>query len=224
MKLIKTITLGLVTFTLGTLVTSAQSESIISIPKNRISLNALAQTRGVTIGYERVLYSGSIFALTGKAYLGYGFSGKVGGKGGNVYLSTFYQNEALLLSKPERMMQVVPSLKQVNLGVEGGVLLGKSHHFAEIGLGWGLDFSDKAVNYFADRKTLGATPTDEGLTKASPSKLGDHFNLRAGYLYVAPYGLTVGAGLSMHFYQGLFTYYYAYPNAWIPYLSLGWAF
>ena len=224
MKLIKTIALGLATVTLGAFVASAQTESVISIPKNRVSLSALAQTRGVTVGYERVLYTGSIFALTGKAYLGYGFSGKVGGKGGNVYLSTFYQNDALLLGKPERMMQAVPSLNQFNLGVEGGVVLGKTRHFAEIGLGWGLDFSDKAINYFADRKTLGANPTDEALAKASPSKVGDHFNLRAGYLYVTPFGLTVGTGVSMHFYQGLFTYYYAYPNAWMPYLSLGWAF
>ncbi|MDO4692044.1 MAG: hypothetical protein Q4A64_04130, partial [Porphyromonadaceae bacterium] len=202
--------------------------------KNSILFSYGADSRGFSLSYETRLFNFSDkdrFIL--KGFVGYGFNSSNWSDRGEVQepgsfpgsswrMSTYFPFENH--KDAGRALYYLGDLKQYTLGLEVSGRLGKRKHFFEIGYGIALDYFTRDVNFYADRKTLGNTPTFAQLKEAKGSKFANHYYGRMGYRFVANNGLTLGIGASLIELEGLFTHFYAIDEYFTPYLSLGYSF
>lgn len=190
-----------------------------------LSLSLGAETRGITLSYEQRLLSFSAEDhLSLRGFLGYGFSSSKQTGSGFVHwrLSTYLPSDDE--GNRDRALYDFGDLQEYSLGVEANYLHGKGKHFLELGGGIALDYFSVGVNFHSSRKTLGETPTPAELLTSPGSKLANHYYGRIGYRFVSRGGITLGAGLSVHRLEGLFTHFYAAGRKTTPYLSIGYSF
>lgn len=192
-----------------------------NIPKHALSLHVSAQSKGITLAYEYSKPVSSLFAVSGRGYLGYGYSGQLNNAGGDIQMSNYYTGTAYAIGGKDRLIQHVSPLNQMTVGAEAAVLVGKNKHYFEGALAWGIDIYSKGVNYIAHKNELGSTPNIDDLSSKKPTRVGDHLSCRVGYRYFSNGKLNLGAGVALHMLQGFISYYYATPATWTPYVSIG---
>ena len=137
-------------------------------------------------------------------------------------MSTYFPFE--VRNNSNRATYYLGDLQEYSLGVEANLKFGQRKHFLELGVGLGVDYFTRAVNYYASKNNLGDRPNYEELQTAKSSRLADHQYLRGGYRYVSQGGITLGLGLSLHKLEGFFTHFYAKDTQAMPYLSVGYSF
>ena len=195
----------------------AQTES----KKHALKLSIGAETRGVTLSYEKtVLPITKTLNLSLAGFVGYGFN--KGNSGSSWRMSTYFPFEER--NNSNRATYYLGDLQEYSLGVEANLKFGQRKHFLELGVGLGVDYFTRAVNYYASKNNLGERPNYEELQAAKSSRLADHQYLRGGYRYVSQGGITLGVGLSLHKLEGFFTHFYAKDTQAMPYLSVGYSF
>ena len=195
----------------------AQTES----KKHALKLSIGAETRGVTLSYEKtVLPITKTLNLSLAGFVGYGFN--KGNSGSSWRMSTYFPFEER--NNSNRATYYLGDLQEYSLGVEANLKFGQRKHFLELGVGLGVDYFTRAVNYYASKNNLGERPNYEELQAAKSSRLADHQYLRGGYRYVSQGGITLGLGLSLHKLEGFFTHFYAKDTQAMPYLSVGYSF
>ncbi len=195
----------------------AQTES----KKHALKLSIGAETRGITLSYEKtVLPITKTLNLSLAGFVGYGFN--KGNSGSSWRMSTYFPFEER--NNSNRATYYLGDLQEYSLGVEANLKFGQRKHFLELGVGLGVDYFTRAVNYYASKNNLGERPNYEELQAAKSSRLADHQYLRGGYRYVSQGGITLGVGLSLHKLEGFFTHFYAKDTQAIPYLSVGYSF
>lgn len=208
----------------------AQTES----KKHALKLSIGAETRGITLSYEKtVLPITKILNLGLAGFAGYGFNKSnwsqedverqpYGFPGSSWRMSTYFPFE--VRNNSNRATYYLGDLQEYSLGVEANLKFGQRKHFLELGVGLGVDYFTRAVNYYASKNNLGERPNYEELQTAKSSRLADHQYLRGGYRYVSQGGITLGVGLSLHKLEGFFTHFYAKDTQAMPYLSVGYSF
>lgn len=207
------------------------SKAIAQERERTVQLSVGAETRGFTLSYEqKVLNFSAKHSVSLRGFVGYGFNSSNWTEdtspdqrpGKSWRFSTYYPFEKN--REVGRHTYYLGDLKQYSAGIELNYRLGKKKHFLELAESISLDYFSRKVNFYASRSKLGATPSYEDLQNAEASKFATHYTTRLGYRFVANNGFTIGAGLSLHSLEGIFTHFYAASEQIMPYLSIGYSF
>lgn len=185
-----------------------------------------SEVSGLSIGFEyRMPISTSGSSVGFKSSLGWSWQTAPTRYRPSNNLST-YQTHYTAEPDPDArtVYPITRGFAEYSVGLEANVLLGRDENFLELGIGTALDLFDVGVNFYDHRKALGETPTLDEIRSVKPSRLAHRYYGKAGYRYVSPSGFVFGVGASLMRVEGLFTYFYADPKFFTPYLMFGYSF